>query len=225
MKITKFVLIIILLLGSKGLEMKGQDVQFGLYADPVISWFGSNTNETINEGVAAGFSFGITFHKYFADNYAFSTGLNLVNAGGRVSHPVATELYFSNINPIVEAGEKISYKINYLAIPIGIYMKTNQIGYVTVFSDIGLDPKVVIGAKADIPSIDISGENAVDEINLFNMSYHIMGGIEYSLGGTTSLIFGVGFDNNFLDITTDKNAQPEDKIKHRLVKIKLGINF
>lgn len=203
----------------------GQDVRFGIFADPVFSWFGSNSSQSANDGVSTGISYGFNFHRYFANNYAFSTGINLINSGGKLTHDVPTEVFFNNITAMVEAGEQINYRINYLAVPIGIYMKTNQIGYLTIFSDIGIDPKVVIGAKADIPSADIKKETAVEEIGLFNLSYHIMGGVEYSLGGSTALIFGVGFDNNFIDITTDKEGQPVDKIKHRILKIKMGINF
>ena len=72
-------------------------------------------------------------------------------------------------------------------------LQTNQIGYLTFFSDLGLDPKIVIGGKADIPSLNISGENAMNELNMFNLSYHITAGIEYSLGGTTALVLGLGF--------------------------------
>jgi hypothetical protein len=52
-----------------------------------------------------------------------------------------------------------------------------------------------------------------------------MAGIEYSLGGSTSMVFGLGFENNFLDVTKELNNQPSDKIKMKLLKLRLGINF
>ena len=51
----------------------------------------------------------------------------------------------------LNADEEITYKIQYLSIPIGLKLKTNQIGYLTFFTNIGLDPKIVIAGKADIP--------------------------------------------------------------------------
>ena len=121
--------------------------------------------------------------------------------------------------------ESIVYKIQYVTIPIGVKLQTNQIGYLTFFSDVGLDPKVVVGGKADIPSLKISGEKATNQLNLFNLSYHVAAGIEYSLGGTTALVLGLNFDNNFLDITKNHENQPIDKILHKILSFRLGVNF
>lgn len=88
-----------------------------------------------------------------------------------------------------------------------------------------MDPKIVISGKADIPSASVSGESAMKELNRVNLSYHIMGGIEYSLGGTTGLFFALGFDNNFLDLTKDINRQPVDRVSHKMLKFRFGVNF
>ncbi|HRR93565.1 MAG TPA: hypothetical protein P5348_06220, partial [Bacteroidales bacterium] len=47
-----------------------QEIRFGIFADPVIGWFSSDTRETSNEGARPGFNFGITFNRYFAKNYS-----------------------------------------------------------------------------------------------------------------------------------------------------------
>jgi hypothetical protein len=205
-----------------------QKISLGVHADPIIGWFGSDNSTIKNEGARPGFNFGISYNKYFGDNYSFSTGINLISAGGRLTSSDTTrfelENYQDGIAKVIP-GEAITYRIQYLSIPLGIKMQTNQIGYVTFFTDIGLDPKVVISGKADIPSLDVKGEKALAELRAFNLSYHIMAGIEYSLGGSTAFVFGLGFDNNFLDITKDLNSQPVDKITHRLLSFRLGVNF
>jgi len=104
-------------------------------------------------------------------------------------------------------------------------LQTNQIGYLTFFSDLGLDPKIVIGGKADIPSLNITNEKAMNELRMFNLSYHVTAGIEYSLGGTTAMVFGLNFDNNFLDITKDNGNQPVDNVLHKILSFRLGVNF
>ncbi|HEX2970267.1 MAG TPA: porin family protein [Bacteroidales bacterium] len=202
-----------------------QDIGFGLHFDPVISWFGSDRNVTRNDGARPGFNLGLTFNKYFADNYAFSTGINIIAAGGRLSNVDTTVLEFTNFNSTVLPGNSVIYKIQYLSIPLGLKFRTNQIGYLTYFANVGIDPKITIGGKADIPSLDITGEKAVEELKFFNMSWHITAGIEYSLGGNTALVAGLNFENNFLDITKENNIQPEDKITHKLLSFRLGINF
>jgi hypothetical protein len=220
----KILVSIIIILSANILN--GQDkISFGVHADPVISWFKSDVRETKNEGARPGFNFGLTYNKYFSTNYSFSTGISLLSGGGKLVSTDTLVMEFTNFNSTVIPGNPVIYKIQYLTIPVGLKLQTNQIGYITFFTDLGLDPKVVISGKADIPSLDISGENAMKELNTFNLSYHITAGIEYSLGGTTALVFGLNFDNNFLDITKDNGSQPNDKVSHKLLSFRIGINF
>ena len=202
-----------------------QKIVFGLHADPVISWFSTDVHEIRNEGATPGFNFGLTYYKYFTPNYAFSTGISLLDAGGRLISSDTTVMEFSKFKSTVLPGKSVLYKIHYLTIPVGLKLQTNQIGYITFFSDVGFDPKIVIGGKADIPSLNISGENAIKELKMFNLSYHVTAGIEYSLGGSTALVFGLNFDNNFLDITKDNGKQPVDNVSHKILSFRLGLNF
>ena len=208
-----------------GGNIAAQKIGFGIFADPVISWFSTDISGVKNDGTRAGFNFGLTFNKYFSPNYAFSTGINILTAGGRLVGKDTTVMKFTNNSSTVLPGKPVVYKIQYLDIPIGLKLQTNQIGYLTFYSDLGLDPMVVIAGKADIPSLNIAGENALSELNRFNLGYHITAGFEYSLGGTTAIVFGLGFENNFLDVTRDINDQPTDKVSHKMVKFRIGVNF
>jgi hypothetical protein len=202
-----------------------QKISFGIHADPVISWFSTDIKEVRSDGARPGFNFGLTFNSYFAPNYSFSSGISLLSAGGRLVSNDTTKMVFTNFTSTVLPGKSVVYKIQYLAIPIGLKLQTNQIGYLTFFADLGFDPKIVIGGKADIPSLDISNENAMRELRMFNLSYHVTGGIEYSLGGTTAMVLGLNFDNNFLDITKDNGNQPNDKVSHKILSFRIGVNF
>jgi hypothetical protein len=212
----------------QGLIHAQQQIGFGIHADPVISWFSTDTKEIRNDGARPGFNFGLTYNRYFSPNYSFSTGISLLTAGGRLVSQDTTELEFTNPKyktVTVLPNESIVYKIQYVAIPLGLKLQTNQIGYLTFFSDIGIDPKVVVGGKANIPSLKISGERAASQLRMFNLSYHITAGIEYSMGGTTALVLGLNFDNNFLDITKDKGDKPVDKVSQRILSFRIGVNF
>ena len=201
-----------------------KSIGFGIHADPVIGWFASDNKDVVNEGARPGFNFGLTFNSYFAENYAFSTGVNLITAGGKLSHNDTINMILNSSTTIPE-GNEIIYNIKYLAVPVGLKLKSNQIGYVTFFSDLGIDPKFVLGGKIEIPSLDIKKENASAELKTFNIGYHVTAGIEYSLGGSTAIVLGLNFDSNFIDITEDKNDQPLDKILHKMLGFRLGINF
>jgi GTP cyclohydrolase III len=83
----------------------------------------------------------------------------------------------------------------------------------------------VVSRKADIPSQNITDENASNELRLFNLSYHVTAGIEYSMGGSTALVFGLNFDNNFLGITKDNGSQPPAKVSNKILSFRFGVNF
>ena len=199
-------------------------LSIGVHFDPLISWFGTDIAAVNNEGARPGINAGLSFNLPFSPNYSFSTGLNLVNAAGRLVCENETQLELVNTETVA-ANEPVVYKIQYVALPLGLKLETNQIGYLTFFSDVGMDPKVRIGGKADIPSLSIKGEKANDELKMFNLSYHFIAGMEYGLGGNTAAMLGIGFENNFLDVTKDNGAQPVDKVTQRVVSVRLGINF
>jgi hypothetical protein len=205
-------------------RIAAQKISFGVFADPVISWLSSDTKETMNDGARAGFNFGITFNKYFAENYAFSTGISILSAGGRLTNTDTLDMKFNNLAVEVPKNNPVVYKVQYLNIPVGLKFKSNQIGYLVFFSDIGIDPKIIIGGKADIPP-DIKGEAAMNELRKLNLGYHVTAGVEYSLGGSTAMVFGLGFENNFLDVTRDILNQPTDKITHKVLRFRIGVNF
>jgi hypothetical protein len=217
--------LILILVAGKNLMAQEKNIRFGVFADPVIAWFSSDTKETKNDGARAGLNFGFTFNKYFDKNYSFSTGLSLLNAGGRLTNADSVEMAFNNFTTEVAPGEPMIYRIQYLNIPLGLKFESDQIGYTRFFVDLGLDAKVVLGGKVDIPSHEIEKEAAADELNLFNIGYHLMAGAEYSLGGNTEMVFGIGYENNFLDVTNDINDQPTDRIKHNIIRFRIGINF
>jgi hypothetical protein len=203
-------------------------ITLGIHLDPLISWFSTDNYDTRNDGAIPGFNFGVSYNKYFGPNYSFSSGVNIIHAGGRLVSRKATSFklknYYSEIFT-VEPGEAITYKISYLSIPLGLKLQTGRTGYGIFFVDLGFDPKIVIGGKADIPSLNILGGNALAELKSFNLSYHIMAGMEYPLGGNNNIVAGIGFDNNLLDITSDKGDQLWDMVSHKLLSFRIGITF
>ena len=204
------------------------EISFGIHFDPIISWFSTDNYNTRNDGAIPGFNFGISYNRYFGPNYSFSSGVNIIEAGGRLICRETTYFELKNYKReivTVEPGEAIIYRIKYFSVPFGLKLQTSETGFGRLFTDVGLDPKIVIAGRADIPSLNIRGDNALLEIRAFNLSYHIMAGIEYPIGGNLSAVFGLGFENNFLDITRDNKNEPWDMVNHKLLSFRLGINF
>jgi hypothetical protein len=201
-------------------------ISFGIHFDPLISWFSTHSYSSYSEGVVPGFNFGFSYNRYFTPNYSFSSGFNIINAGGRLINQDVTSFELKNYNIVtVQPGEAIVYKITYLSIPLGVKLQTSRIGFGRFFTDLGFDPKIVIGARADIPSLNISGGNALPELNTFNLSFHVMAGMEYPLGGPSKFTVGIGFDNNLFDVTRYNGGQSSDVVSQKTLSFRFGITF
>lgn len=220
----KFVLFFIITLIT-GRILFSQEYRYGIYTAPVISWFKTDGEDVSNKGARAGFVFSISAERHLTDNWHFSSGLAFITANARLVNNNDSFFRFHDQTAIVEAGDPVIYKLQYISMPVGIKIKTSEEGYFTYFAEFGLDPKAVINGRADIPSIKIKGENAMDEIRRFNCGYHLTGGAEYSLDGNISLILGLGYERNIFDITRDYDAQETDVTLHNLLKFIFGINF
>ena len=208
-----------------GRILNAQDYRYGIYISPLISWFRTNIDEVKNEGARAGFDFFITAERNLTSNWSFTSGLGFITSSGRLKSSNSSVFRFTDFTTAVAAGEPVIYRIRYITVPVGIKIKTEEIGYLTYFAEFGLDPKVVVSGKADIPSAHIKGEKAMTEIRRFNTGYHINGGVDYSIDGNISLMLGLGFENNFFDITKDIDGQETDRTTQRLLKFIFGINF
>ncbi len=203
-------------------------ISFSIHFDPLISWFSTDSYDTRSDGVVPGFNFGISHNSNFSPNYSFYSGINIIKAGGRLVNRETTRFELKNYRSsifTVEPGEAITYRITYLSIPLGLKLQSNQIGYGRFFTDLGFAPEIVIGSRADIPSLNIYGGNASPELNIFNVSFHIMAGMEYPLAGNNNFIFGIGFDNNLFDITRDNGDQPTNVVTQKMLSFRLGMTF
>jgi hypothetical protein len=217
----KSIILLFLISLLPGKSLLAQDYRYGVYATPVISWFKTDIKEVKNQGAKAGFIFGISVERSLTDNWHFNSGLAFTSSSAMLK----------NINPslfndrVVAAGQPVIYRLQYLSVPVGIKIKTNEIGYLTYFAGFGLDPKVVISGRADIPSINIKGQSAMKEIKRFNAGYHLEGGIDYLTNSDISLILGLGYESNIFDITKDISGQPADRTTQKFLKFIFGINF
>ena len=203
-------------------------ISFSIHFDPLISWFSTDSYDTRSDGVVPGFKFGISYNRYFSPNYSFSSGIDIIKTGGRLINRESSSFELKDYNGsiiTVKSGESITYRITYLSVPLGIKLQTNQIGLGRFFTDVGFDPKIVVGGRADIPSLNIVGGNALPELNTFNLSFHVMAGMEYPLTGNNNFIVGIGFENNLFDVTTDNGNQPSNVVTQKLISFRIGMSF
>lgn len=200
---------------------------FGLKAAPSIAWLKTDTKEVSSNGSKFGFSYGLMTEFNFAKRYAFATGLDVAYRGGKLKSIFSINTGGLDSTITTEA----TYKLQYVEIPLTLKLKTNEIGYFTYYLQFGLSPGVCIRGREDYKTTGQSNgvsygnsETDVDikkDINNFNLSMIIGGGVEYTLSGSTNLLVGVTFNNGFLDVI-DGN---ELKANSNYLALTVGILF
>lgn len=197
------------------------NLRFGIFANPVISWLKPDVSNVSSKGNRLGFNIGLSIDRFFAKNYAFATGISIHNAGGSLFYKTASSIH-TNVQKIdLPQNTKVTYKLQYLHIPVGIKLCSNEIGYNTFYGQVGLDAMINIKATGISSDRQLDNANISKEINLINLGYHIGGGVEYSLGGNTKLTAGLMYVNGFTDVT----ERGEDKVVLQNILIKLGVLF
>lgn len=198
-----------------------QELRFGIVADPQIGWLVSDITKVQKDGANLGVNVGLIMDKYFAENYAITTGLSITNLGGKLLYQDSVFFETNTEEVGLEENSSVNYKLQYLKVPIGLKFKTNEIGYLTYYAQLGLDGYINVKARMDSESNDFVNENISKNINLFHLDYFIGAGAEYSLGGNAAITFGIIYANGFVDITDHET----DKITIGNVALRLGIMF
>jgi hypothetical protein len=203
-------------------------IKFSIHFDPLLSWFSTNSYDIRSDGVVPGFNFGVSYNKYFSRNYSFSSGMNIIRAGGRLINRDMTQIelksYYNTIFT-VDPGELVAYRITYLSVPLGLKLQTDDTGFGRFFTDIGFDPEVILGGRADIPSLNIKDANANPELNLFNLAFHVTAGMEYPMSRENYFIVGLGFQTNLFDVTRNNNGPFSNLISQKIISLRLGVTF
>jgi opacity protein-like surface antigen len=196
MKLTIRILIALLI----SQYIAGQDLKIGVCVNPQITWITPESKSVDNEGAALGISGGLNFDNYFRKNYALNLGIHLSSQAGSLRFSQGAEIDGDDTTFTIPIGSVVDYRINTITIPVGIKLKTNEIGYFSYYAQLGFTNQIRLKAKAS------SGKNLekdliTKEIKPFNMSYHFGAGIEYALSEDTALSFGIFYTNGFLDLT------------------------
>ncbi len=211
-------------------QSSAQKVRIGIIASPAISWF-KGADKNVNSGkVRMGVEYGILLNINLAknqENYVLETGITGVVMGGNA---VYDTLVFPNDSLGYRNGVDARYKMQYVNIPISLKLKTNQIGYITYYGQLGFVPGFKVGARVDSDALGYENET-LDKNNetiitapLFAFGLNVGAGIEYALNDRTALLLGINFVNNFTNGIKLK-AEDKDKQVFKYVLLRAGIMF
>jgi hypothetical protein len=214
-------MIFLLLVSAASLNAQSA-LRLGVHLDPLATWFSPKTTGIERDGARPGLSGGLIVEYYFDDNYGFVTGLSITALGGNILFNDSMYITPSGGSAVlVPAGTTVALHSNYLTIPIALKLTTNEIGYFTYYAQLGLRQWINISARATASGTGLSKDNIVAETNLFGMSYFFGGGLEYNMGGRTSITAGIFFDNGFVDVLSNDDY----KAVLNYLSIRLGLLF
>ena len=224
MTITCFLwLILTLSMGWHGMAQKS--TTFSIALDPAVTWFSNDRKEISTKGAELGISYGLIMDHFFSEKYAISTGLSVSSLGGELTYADTVLIKTAYDTVEIPQGTGIRYRIRYINIPLGLKLKTVEIGYKTFFVDLGLKAMFRISAKASTNNNLLNKDKVEDEIQLFNMAYYFGAGMEYSLGETTAILGGLYYTRSFLDITKDPLGKQPDYLNSNMISLKIGVLF
>lgn len=198
-----------------------RDFQLGLHFSPNIGWLKPTGDNIEADGVKLGYTFGVIGDFNISENYIFSAGIQLVNTGFNLVKPDVQTFTDGSGTEVTGYGKTTSeIRLNYVEIPLTLKLRTNEIGYMKYYGQVGFGLGVNYRAMADeefsyttvtTQGATLSNEEVDynDEINLFRAALIIGAGAEYNLSGNTSLILGVTYNNGFSNIFS-KDVYPAD---------------
>jgi opacity protein-like surface antigen len=215
-----FVISVFLFIISIPISLNAQELRLGLKIDPQVTWFTSHDDYHRVDKNVWGINPGLIVDYFFAENYAFSTGISICRVGGGMRYNETLVLKLNDRQEEIEAGSFLTYKNEYVEIPFALKLTSREFGYFTVYGKAGLTSRLNIKSKVSNEINTIEDYNAIDEIRAFELGYHFGGGIQYSLGGNTAIMGGITYINGFTDVTETKG-----KITQNTVTINLGFLF
>ena len=204
------IIFITFLLCSTTIFAQHKPFQFGFKGAANIGWFGTDVDGYSNEGVNFGGSWGFVADIYLMENYAFTTGFDVLFLNGTMTYPYALK-DTSNI-PVYGQMESV-FKTKYIEIPLVFTMRTNEIGKIKIFGQIGFGIGFLLNAKSNNSFTSDNGlinETAEGEkSDLFRTtreSFIIGAGIEIPLDGSTFIRTGIRYDNAFINVLKGNNT-------------------
>ena len=77
---------LIITIGTLQIGAQGK-IRFSIFANPTINWLSSDDVKTVDyNSTSFGYDIGLTVDKFFADKYAFTSGVSIGTYGGGLQY-------------------------------------------------------------------------------------------------------------------------------------------
>lgn len=186
------------------ISLNAQDFKkfrLGLNVGPNFGWIKPTEADWTTDGTRVGFGAGLITDFYFAKNYGISTGIQIMNAGGKVKV----------VDPLGTITAK--YMNQYVQLPFCLKMKTNDFSGFNIFGLFGVTAEYRYKSRFDWEGT--SGGFTVGEENINGKDYtralrlglNIGLGTEYNIAGSTSLFVSLVYNNGIIGAVKSSDNQ------------------
>jgi len=217
---TRIVLLSLSILFMLSANAQFKKYTFGLKAAPQVGWMKANTDDYEGNGSKIGFSWGFVSEFSFTENHCLGTGFNVVFNGGNLKFPYKEDSLVGSMSR--------RYDIKSIEIPLTLKMRTNEIGKMRYFGQIGFGTSFRFGAKnTDKFTLGTTTKEYektnYEKISFLRESLIIGLGGEYTIDAGTTFSVGLNFNNGFTDVLSGSNPATSKKEKATLNFMELSV--
>ena len=237
-KVLSLVLVLVVTTASFA-QKHSKDLRIGFKIEPNISWFHPVENGVKGDGSKVGINYGLMLDYEFADNYIFSTGLQVSHVGGKLSYTGNSWSdkkvgYIAADNSDVKNTANYNIGIQYVEIPFAIKLKSSNKSKMDYWASFGGFLAVPVKARADVNTNFFVGgvanyskenDNVISQVQPVTIGMQIGGGVELPISDKNSLVLGLVFNNGFIDVTKNGNWGGDGRVNLNSMALKLGIFF
>jgi len=228
MKVMQRFVILLVFLGFSvhiSAQYKDTPLRFALIGDSHLGWLNSDNSLHETGLVRLGGSMGFQVDYFFREHIAVTMAGVISATGGNMRYDEIYPVAFQSGLDTLAAGTIMTYSLRYAEIPVSLKFTTKEIGYITAFTEAGINPMIRTRSLATATDNNHLKDPVDKEITKYNLGYHLDAGIYYSFGNRMALIIAVSYKNTFLDLTTDYLSKPPENTHLNQAVLKIGFAF
>lgn len=208
--------------------------KFGLKAVPSVNWYKVDDEKFYKSGGSnVKFGYGLMTEFKLAGSAWLSTGLQVDKDGGKIEYTDTVICFINQDGEIIAQDdtaaassysiqklENRTFKASYVTLPLTLRLRTKEVGMMTYYGQFGFPISIKLKARSDDEARKVNATyNGFDagatntdldigsDMGFMNVGLVIGGGAEYNMSGSTSLIFGIHYNQGFLNTVRGESKQ------------------